>query len=356
MTRVAFAIPFIAFALLIGPVAAKAAEQAAVRDQDFPLGLAENEYQPIMDKLVDTAFEKRDFSFLDKKADEYRTNKTRLSGGGWMLNHFYDAFRLAIVDHHAANSENAALRWTRLSPKSPTPFMVYAHLLISHAWICRGTGTADTVTRHGWRCFRRYMTRADKYLRVHEHTVEGDPEYYVLLEGIARGLDWSEPHRNALLSTAMRRFPDYTPIYAHAAPFFLPEWGGSWDAFDSFVELAVTNSRQYSGTQEYARLYGGLACEHCRGNLFETTLLKWPPLLASYREMLVAWPDPSIPAQILYFACEANDKATAREFLTRVNMTHLSAIWTSPEEFNACKNWATSNSINAESYYAVFGK
>src|SRR5262249_15227135 len=49
----------------------------------------EYEYEGWLGGMVGEAFMTSDFAFLDKKANEYRVNKSRTPMGGWKLDHLY---------------------------------------------------------------------------------------------------------------------------------------------------------------------------------------------------------------------------------------------------------------------------
>src|SRR5581483_4451843 len=116
--------------------------------------------------LVAAATRQSDFPLLEKTAEEYRSNKSRTPIGGWSLSSFYESFMPSRTgdrdkdDQALTASELKTQQWMARYPNSPTPYIVYAELLVAHGWLFRGNGYADTVTPEGWQRFGEYLAQA----------------------------------------------------------------------------------------------------------------------------------------------------------------------------------------------------
>ena len=345
MTLVSRAITVLAFLfVLASPSAANETEL------DIPPGLPQFQYDTFMEAMVGTAFLSGDYAYLEKKAEQYRTSKSQTPAGGEELSHFYRAFSPRLSGDHATDErvivglEQKASRWATESPNIATPHIVLASLLVSHAWMERGDGTADTVTPDGWLRFDDELKQAENYLQQYKDVASSDPYWYVLMLQIGLGRGWESTEYEPLLNEGLDRFPDNKSIYLRGAYFYLPQWGGSIDAFDAYVDDAVKRSQKYLGTEEYARIYTGVPdLSSPDQNFFKVTRAKWARMIVSMMGIARKYPDPSVWSTMFLYACDAGDRSTARQALKKIGPDTMGPGDEGFEKYLRCKSWALEN-------------
>src|SRR6185312_16333232 len=321
---------------------AHAENAGAVPQPDMPM-LA---YRAQMAGMVGTHFLNGDYAFLEAAAARFRATKSRTPAGGFELASFYKAFEIEPSDDPAADdrslvaAEARAANWAVQFPNSPTPRIVYGLLLIQHAWVFRGAGDINSVTPDGMLRFDDELKQAGDYLVQYKTIAAVDAHWYVAMLNVALGQSWQPSEYEALLSEALDRFPDYPTLYAQGAMYYLPQWQGSIDALDAYVEDSVSRSRAISGTQEYARIYAAMAdTGFARQNIFLTTHANWVRMLNGFLEIAHTYPDQTVWEEIFQFACEAGDRITAHAMLDEHKWISYSPLWRSKEEFQRCQSW-----------------
>jgi Zn-dependent protease len=321
---------------------ARAEDAGAALQPDMPMFA----YRAQMNSMVGMHFLNGDYAFLEAAAARFRATKSRTPAGGFELASFYKAFEIEPSDDPAADdrslvaAEARAANWAVQFPNSPTPRIVYGLLLIQHAWVCRGAGDINSVKPDGMLRFDDELKQASDYLVQYKTIAAVDAHWYVAMLNVALGQSWQPSEYEALLSEALDRFPDYPTLYAQGAMYYLPQWQGSIDALDAYVEDSVSRSRAISGTQEYARIYAAMAdTGFARQNIFLTTHANWVRMLNGFLEIAHTYPDQTVWEEIFQFACEAGDRITAHAMLDEHKWISYSPLWRSKEEFQRCQSW-----------------
>jgi hypothetical protein len=89
--------------------------------------------------------------------------------------------------------------------------------------------------------------------------------------------------------------------------YLRPQWGGSYEAVDRFVEAAVARTRATQGESFYAWIYLDIAPK-VRGDLFRETLATWPKMKKSFEDLVARHPDPYNRNAFASVACLARDR------------------------------------------------
>jgi len=322
---------------------------APVSDDPFlpniPPGSGDLIVRPLLTGTVTAAFFRSDFATLEAMAKSYRESEARTPSGTWKLDLFYVALDVEPDaahpgdDYRLKQAEKKDLAWIAADPQSPTPYIVYAEQLLSHAWSIRGGGYADKVSPDAWPKFRAYLQQARDVLEKHKSVAGKDPQWYSSMLDVALGQGWDKAEFEPLLNEGLDRFPYYYPIYFGGATHYLPVWGGNADDLESFVDDAVARTAPKEGTMIYGRLYANVA--HSFQNVFVETRVQWPKMLNAFLELSRRYPDARNDSRSAYFACAAGDKIwTARMFQTLQNPPQFD-IWRTQENLDLCRTWAT---------------
>jgi hypothetical protein len=203
------------------------------------------------------------FQELDDLAANLLETRAVSSSGYSLIYFFHDAFNEGMDDPRLTpemlnSGEKYAEDWIKRRPDSITAQMNLAGLLFEHAWRIRGGGVAANVTPAQWTGFRAYLQRAKAQLAQCYALCSKDPEWYVKMLAVMRGL--SDP-REEYFSTFVEgftRFPDYPGIYEQVALSYTPQWGGSPQLFERFVRELTSKLPPAERDFAYARIYTDL--------------------------------------------------------------------------------------------------
>lgn len=283
--------------------------------------------------------EERDIATYVRRATELRRTHERTPAGIWKLSLFYKG-----PDNWPAPQPDATI-WTQIEaateaylrehPDSPSAIVAHARMLVSHAWMYRGSGWGRDLSNSQRNGFDTFLERARVVLDQHREIGSGDPEWYSLRIQVMNGLNIDKATILALAREALDHEPTYQPIDYAAANALLPKWGGSTELLQRFVALAVAKSSAVQGTQAYARIMFNIARADPEPiNALKRVGVQWPLLKASLEEITVAYPDPWNLNAERAMACLIGTQADYDAFLPRVSSSLMSVAW-----FDSLSSW-----------------
>lgn len=283
---------------------------------------------------IQLAWTKGDYAELDESIERFATTAERASDGSWLLSGVPEG----IATHHESDTQWEELlrkigEWRAQRPQSTVVDIAEAIILKEWAWSARGHGFANTVTPEGWKLFRERLQLAEAVLRRSREQSSGNPLWHEQYLEVALGLSWSEDKFRALYETAVARFPEYYPLYFERVRYLSPRWGGSVEAFDSYVTDVVRQTQAKHGKMMYARLYWAFA--NAQGQdfaLFEESEANWRDMKTGFEQLLKDYPDSSWNLNnFAVFACRAGDSGTYRSLREKVGAKLYAMAW--PENF-----------------------
>ena len=260
-----------------------------------------------------------DTQHIDELASRYRASEERASSGTWKLSMLYnaiDAQSFDPLDPHWKDLEDLIDAWLAREPNSPTAVVLSARIVYQHAWALRGDGVGSSVPGQNWQLYQQLIQRARDVLDQHPNVAQQDPEWDTLRISIAREEGADSNQILAMAERALTRWPCFYAIHNSATRALLPRWGGSRQAIQAYVKLALEHSRSREGTQAYARIYYYVARTASGGVLDELNLLgaKWPPLQQSLAEILQKYPSSFNQDIARYMASFAGDAVAYRAY------------------------------------------
>jgi hypothetical protein len=283
--------------------------------------------------------EEGNLAAYDERATELRRTRARTPAGIWKLSLFYRG-----PDNWPAPKPEAPI-WTHIEaqteaylqahPDSSSAVIAHARLLVSHAWVYRGSGLGRDLSDSQRENFATYLEHAREVLDQHREVGIRDPEWYALRIRVMNGQNIDKATIFALTREALDHEPTYQPIDYAAATAFLPKWGGSAELLQQFVALAIAKSSVVEGTQAYGRIMFDIA----RGNASPITTLaqvgvQWPLLKASLEQTSAAYPDPWNLNTERAMACLIGTQTDYNASLPRVNPAFVSVAW-----FDSLTSW-----------------
>ena len=290
------------------------------------------------------------FAELERTAEDLLTTKSRLPSGLWKLFYFYEGIE-APRDSTTGDDWTAHLarleKWRVQYPQSITVHTALAQAYMRYAWQARGHGYAGTVTEEGWQLYRERIHQAEKYVEAARKLPGADPQLdYVELSAGGKGLNWDWQQYNAAFDDAVKREPQYAPLYFQKASFCLPRWYGKPGDVERFALEAVRLTQSTEGKAIYARLAVALRKTTPKGSrFFDVYHFSWPDVRDGFRDLEKQYPHSLWNLnQFCCLACHANDTKTARELFDRIGDRWDGDVWGDEGVYRAWKRWVGSSS------------
>lgn len=238
--------------------------------------------------------------------------------------------------------EKLTLQWTKEHPQSALAQVLYAKVLIAHAWAYRGGGYAKDVPPEAWKDFETYMQRATQHLLDHAEVALSDSYGHATLLTIAKTTGWDDKQLWDIINDGLKRNPDDASLYFTALTAVLPKWGGDVWRLDKFIRKATEQTKAQFGAGMYARLYSAAAEEEFGHALFQDSHVDWPTLKQGYEDMLARYPGNGRRNRYAYMACLAKDKPTLLAQLDLLGDKVTAASWgPNPQRsLEGCLRWA----------------
>lgn len=308
-----------------------------------PVSIDAKETKALNDKVL-TAFFQKDFSALEAMANEFREKESRLPAGEFKLRQFHFAFRdyfegdefLKVSSWEQA--EALCLAWKQAFPKSAAATIVRARLAVQQAYGMRGTGYSSTVTERGWEGFAGYLQKARDILEADKGIAAADPGWYVTMIAIARSQQWTYPEFITLATEAIERFPNFYQIYLNIVYRLEPEWGGSYEAVETFAQQAAANKKSSEGAAIYARIYADIALTEGI-DAYKKAKIDWSLLKQGFQKIVSDFPDKKNVGIFAKLACLQHDKELTLQLLKQVDIAFDDAWHDSGDLYQQCTEW-----------------
>jgi len=294
-------------------------------------------------------FEKSNFKGLNTLAEFDRTHDARTPSGLNRLNYFYRGLEeYADLQTPSLTSKPNEMAWKQILDRaqawidqapSPAAYVAMAALRTSYAWAWRGNGYASTIPPENIEPFHANLKIAHDVLSKSKAQASQDPEWYVCMIVLIRAGAVPDKEAQTLLTEGFKRYPAYYPLYAAMAENLTPQWGGSWQAVESFATYAAKITQAQLGMEMYARIYQRVDCfcEAMTGNKRD-----WPKMKQGFKDIVARFPVNWNYNRAAYYACQAQDRPAAREALAKITAPRADAWGGDSRLLPLCRNWAAS--------------
>jgi len=294
-----------------------------------------------------TLLQHQEFAKLDQMAEAYRIPGTFDSSGKPKLMGFYLGISNSIANCGDSTEQTEVqwkrhqqlLRdWKRKSPKSDAAALSLALFTESYGWHARGGGYADSVASQGWKTFEARFKNARSQLEHLSAKARDNPAWYegMLTVGLAQG--WSKESFNAMFSEGVKKFPTYYGLYFSKGEFLSPQWYGSEQEFQAFVEESAEATKAQLGETLYARLEGKQASEE----KFENGQINYDRLSNGFARISSDFPGAWNENVSAKYSCMAKDYKLLFEQLKKIGSQVAYTAWPSREYYENCKFHAQS--------------
>jgi hypothetical protein len=325
---------------------------------------AELDLRLSIQRAVVEAWDRSDYSALDRMAESYASTRERTFSGKWRLTlydqalssqlqvqwpreyrlfdptitcectapdpHYYDRAeeRWATVDQKTQN-------WLRAYPGSPHAIVARARYFSNRGWFYRGTTYAKDVPAEGWAQMRRYEAVAKDFLESHRDARIRNPVWFQEMLELATDLSLPDGAFRELADDFKKNGNFYPAALQLVFDRLQPKWYGSPKLMDRFAREVTELTRADDGSAMYARLYWNIARDYPR-TLFTEAGADWPTMRAGFEDMVKQYPDARNLNGFGTFACMAGDFDTMDKVLRDLGDRLLPALWGYYAPYSEC--------------------
>jgi hypothetical protein len=290
-----------------------------------------------------------DFDALQRMHTEYLKSGQFDADGRSKLGPFLDGLdrvfdgNKGMPDAYFVELEALTLSWTKRYPESSLAHALHAKALMAHAWSYRGNGLANTVPPQAWADFNAYVERAAKHLAANAAVVLMTSTGHQTSVVVGRSAGWGHERLWAITRAGLDMNSEDETLYRSMLLSLMPKWGGNALVVDRFVREAVERTRAQRGLEMYARLYSAAAEQQFSQQLFKESGAQWTTMKQGFEDLLTRFPTASNVNRYAYFACMAEDKATALDLLARIGTKPEIDRWGSNgrRTYETCRRWAS---------------
>lgn len=297
-------------------------------------------------KQVEALLVAENFDDLDRMADGFRREKTRLPGGGWRLRQFYgllDAPQLTdkdTIDHlaHLAN-------WMQKRPESITARVAMATSLTRWAWVARGNGRINTVSADGIRLFTERAQKAQQILEGSRDLHQMCPQWYAEMMTVGLALNFTERQMRETFERGIQFEPEYHSLYQEFANYLLPKWDGQpGDA----ARLAKKSADKLGGSEGdilYWEMAGTMIRRGSRnadanGNA-SVKDVDWPRIQQGYTASIAKYgPTSKALNELAFLAYIYRDRPVLQAQFALIGDGWNKGTWTDKKYFDRARDWA----------------
>jgi hypothetical protein len=299
------------------------------------------ELTPTINELIS----KRNYTELDKMADNLRKSKAQVANGAWHLWFFYEI--LSDLPCTATDTDWKARidffnGWINAKPDSITSTVALAECYASYAWCARGGGYADSVTEVGWKLYKERFQQAKQTLTRSKQLKQECPFWWVCMQQVALAEGWELASYNKLFDDAISHEPGNITIYRNKVNYLLPRWFGNEGDWQKFALEVTDKIGGEAGDILYARIGWRVHENHIYGGFLRDSGYSWPRMKKGLEAIIKQRPHSLTAAsELAYLAYQAKDRACAKPLFERIGTNVDNTVWSNDKaRFLRARTWA----------------
>jgi hypothetical protein len=288
---------------------------------------------------VETDLLQEKFEDLDRMADQYRREKTRLPGGEWRLRLFYEALDAPRQTDQDTRDHIAHLEhWVQQRSDSITARVALATSLSRWAWVARGHGYSNTVTDEGWRLFNERMKQAQSTLEAAASMSPMCPQWYSEMMAVGLAQSWDAARMKEAFDKGIQFEPGYYYLYLQYANYLLPKWDGHPGDAAAFAKSSADGVGGSAGDLLYFQIGTNLIK---RGDdSFPVREMDWDRIQHGYQALSSQYgTSRRTMNQLAFMAYKFKDVSVARRQFEAIGDRWSRAVWGSRELFDRARDW-----------------
>jgi hypothetical protein len=282
-------------------------------------------------------YQQDQYELLDRALREAMSTNKRFTDGDSPARAVYWAFRNIMHSSGLPHEEKIA-RWRKAVPESYFVQFAQARLAYDNAWRIRGGGYGETVSKESWDLFDVRLAEAKQLLLDSSPELRNTPIWHHLLLAIMMDSSRLSGDAGGVFGEAVKRWPQYYDFYDTMAGRLVPQWGGSWQAVESFISGWSTQLAASEGASLYARLYSSL---HLQGSPPGETLMDWEKMKQSFIDLTTRYPAPKYKNRYASYACFKRDMEAFKDAMRKLIVPDINqSEWFQGHSYEGCMRWA----------------
>jgi hypothetical protein len=289
------------------------------------------------------------FADLDRMADQYRREKTRLPGGEWRLRLFYEALDAPRqTDQDTRDHITHLEHWVQQRPDSITARVALATSLHRWAWVARGHSYADKVTPEGWKLFNERMKQSQSTLEAAASVSAMCPQWYSEMMAVGLAQSWDAARMKEIFDRGIQFEPGYYYLYLQYANYLLPKWDGHSGDSSAFAKSSADGVGGSAGDILYFQIATVLIK---RGDdSFPVHEMDWDRIQHGYQALSAQYgTSRRTMNQLAFMAYKVKDVTVARQQFEAIGDHWARGVWGGRELFDRARDWARASTSGSDS-------
>jgi Domain of unknown function (DUF4034) len=280
------------------------------------------------------------FDDLDRMADQYRRDKSRLPGGDWRLHVFYSALDAPQLSDQGTQDHLAHLEhWTQQRPSSITARIALATSLSRWAWVARGNGYASTVSADGWRLFNERIKQSQTVLEAAAHMSPMCPQWYSEMMTVGLALNWDAARMKETFDQGVQSEPGYFYLYRQYANYLLPKWDGHPGDSSAFAKSSADSLSGNAGDTLYFQI-ATVLIRH-GDDSFPIHEMNWDRIQHGYQALSTQYgTSRRTMNQLAFMAYKFKDASVARQQFAAIGDKWSRGVWRNRQLFDRARDWS----------------
>ncbi len=231
--------------------------------------------------------------------------------------------------------------WKQAVPGSK--FAEFAELRFSYsqAWNARGTKYANETTEDQFKRFKQKLLETEALILSEKNGLKETPISYNLLMAVTLDTAGTQSSAMDVFNYGVNKWPNYYDFYEVFLTRLVPNWGGSWESVDGFINYWASKLQHVEENTVYARLYHNV---HKHNHIDpRSTLADWSKLKPSLVSLYTKYPAKEYLAIAASYGCIYSDRDFYNKVVTKNNVV-TSNDWISGTSKEACDSFFNSMS------------
>lgn len=283
---------------------------------------------------------------LDDYFESLRKGSLKSPSGSSLLHAAYEGLSSELASAGADRPPRDFLEdWKSLRPRSPTPRVALARLIVTQAEALRKSRAWNRMSQTQRHRYTAKLEDARRVLEADGRLALRCPEGYAVMEDVLGPQGAASGEYLAFLEDVARNVPWYAPLTNDLIYRLVPKWGGEPDGWEAFGRRLASSDARRPDWEPYARMaweasslpeYGPAGA-----NLFKLSKLKWTSVREGFVQMLRRYPkSKALPHAFALLACLAGDRETASGLFGTMGLEGDETIWGNVVNFHYWRNWA----------------
>ena len=311
----------------------------AIEDYDYAKGRrVESETKKYITAISDTLSEE-DFMALDGLLEKWGNMNERDSDGNQKLGAFKDAVLYSLRNQDWKITLQRLQKWKKHNDKSVGAVIGESIYWLAYASVLLENGKLDNADLFLRNLYSERIKMAEKILLESSKLATKSPIWHEAYLDLAIKTRRDARSIEKLFSEGTKQYPDYLPLYALMADYYVRQSGGevNWNMFDEVISKALSLSSVDERQSNFARLF--ILLSNMQGtevDLLRQRAVSWLKLKSSLEELVKKYPSHTNFNIFANLACRAGDRNVYLGVRPRINRVILPNVWSTNYSVDLC--------------------